>query len=147
MVFTIAPTAARLATYRSPTTVSADTQKIVMQVDADKRLIEAAGGAARYMADAAGLASGAATELQAAVLAVCDREIGQLAGANQRLEIRVSRSSGAIEVAVVLAAAIGHAESEPPAAIKGVDRIHYEKQSGKTITRLTKFLSEAASGD
>jgi hypothetical protein len=147
MVFTIAPTAARLATYRSPTTVPADTQKIAMQMDPDKRLIAAVGGAARYIAEAAGVGSGAVTELQAAVLAVCDREIGQLAGANQRLEIRISRSPAAIEVAVVLPATIGRAESEPSAALKGVDRIQHEKQPGKAITRLTKFLSEAASGD
>jgi hypothetical protein len=127
--------------------VPADIQKIAIQMDADKRLAAAAGGVARYYADAAGLASDAVTKLQSAVLGVCERELGLLAESNQRLEVLCERSVEAIEVAVIRrsgAAAGNHAEES--ANISGVDRVQHETQSDKEITRLTKFLTEAASG-
>lgn len=47
------------------------TQRIVLQMDADERLAAAAGGAARYMADSAGLENTEILALQAAVVAAC----------------------------------------------------------------------------
>src|SRR5690349_17408172 len=52
---TTARTAGKPATFLLPTPVSAELQNIRMQIDVDARLAAAAGGAARYFADAAGL--------------------------------------------------------------------------------------------
>ena len=42
--------------------------------DPDVRLVAAAGGVARYFADAAGLDSAAVTDLQSATITVCSRK-------------------------------------------------------------------------
>ena len=49
-----------------------------MRMDADARLVAAAGGVARYFADAAGLAGAAVSDLQSATITVCKQEIGEL---------------------------------------------------------------------
>jgi hypothetical protein len=149
MACIIAPTAGKLVMSPSPTTVPADIQKIAIQMDADKRLAAAAGGVARYYADAAGLASDAVTRLQSAVLGVCEREVDLLSQSNQRLEVVCKRTNEAIEVAVIRRGsgdAAGN-QTEQAGEISGVDRVQHETQADKEITRLTKFLTEAAFGD
>ncbi len=90
-----------------------------MQLDPDARLAAAAGGVARYLADAAGLDNGAVTALQTETIAACGKELQQLKEKNQRMEVTVTRSPDRIEVVV----------SRP----------------GVEAARLTKYLSESAS--
>src|SRR5271156_5320316 len=55
MVSTTARTAGRPATWHLRTTVDTEPKTIRLQIDADPRLAAAVGGAARYLADAAGI--------------------------------------------------------------------------------------------
>ena len=122
----------------------ADTQKIAMQLDADKRLCAAAGGAGRYFADAAGLANDDVSGLQSAILAVCNREVERI-GSSQRLEVTVTRTADRIEVVVIRRATDGSGnDSEEQRMIAGVDRVQHEIRAEMAITRLTKFVGEQA---
>jgi hypothetical protein len=124
--------------------VPADTQKIAMQLDADKRLCAAAGGAGRYFADAAGLANDDVSGLQSAILAVCNREVERI-GSSQRLEVTVTRTADRIEVVVIRRATDGSGnDSEEQGMIAGVDRVQHEIRAEMAITRLTKYVGEQA---
>jgi len=124
--------------------VHADTQKIGMQLDADKRLCAAAGGAGRYFADAAGLANDDVSGLQSAIVAVCNREVERI-GSSQRLEVTVTRTADRIEVVVIRRATDGiGADSEEQGMIAGVDRVQHEIRAEMAITRLTKYVGEQA---
>jgi hypothetical protein len=126
--------------------VPAETQKIAMQLDADTRLCAAAGGAGRYLADAAGLANSAVSGLQSAIVAVCNREVERLADSAQRLEVTVTRTPDRIEVVLRRrAAAASGKDFEEQGIINGVDRVQHETQAEMAITRLTKYVGEQAS--
>jgi hypothetical protein len=116
-----------------------------MQFDADPRLAAAAGGAARYFADAAELDSESIANLQSATVAVCKEEVDQLPGESRRLEVKLSRSADRIEILVSRpgpSAAHRDAaiDATPPA---GIDAIQHETSSGAAITRLTKYLGRS----
>jgi len=124
--------------------VPVDTQKIAMQLDADKRLCAAAGGAGRYFADAAGLANDDVSGLQSAILEVCNREVERI-GSSQRLDVTVTRTADRIEVVVIRRATDGSGnDSEEQGMIAGVDRVQHEIRAEMAITRLTKFVGEQA---
>ena len=89
-----------------------------MLIDPDVRLAAAAGGAARYLADAAGLDNGAVSALQTETVAACSKGLQQLTD-NQRVAVTVTRSPDRIEVVV----------SRP----------------GAEASRLTKYLGASAS--
>jgi hypothetical protein len=89
-----------------------------MLIDPDVRLAAAAGGVARYLADAAGLDYGAASALQTETVAACSKGLRQLTE-NQRVAVTVTRSADRIEVVV----------SRP----------------GAEASRLTKYLGASAS--
>jgi len=89
-----------------------------MLIDPDVRLAAAAGGVARYLADAAGLDNGAVSALQTETVAACSKGLQQLME-NQRLAVTVTRSADRIEVVV----------SRP----------------GAEASRLTKYLGASAS--
>jgi hypothetical protein len=126
--------------------VPTETQKIAMQLDADKRLCAAAGGAGRYFADAAGLANSAVSGLQSAIVAVCNRELERMGDSRQRLDVTVTRTPDRIEVVMRRRATDGSAkDSEEPGMITGVDRVQHETQAEMAITRLTKYVGEEAS--
>jgi hypothetical protein len=126
--------------------VPAETQKIAMQLDADTRLCAAAGGAGRYFADAAGLANSAVSGLQSAIIAVCNREVEQIADSAQRLDVTVIRTPDRIEVVMIRRATDGSGkEPREQGIITGVDRVQHETQAEMTITRLTKYVGEQAS--
>jgi hypothetical protein len=126
--------------------VPAETQKIALQLDADTRLCAAAGGVGRYFADAAGLANSAVSGLQAAIVAVCNREVERLGDSAQRLEVSVTRTSDRIEVVMKRQASQGSSKgSEEQGMITGVDRVQHETQADMAITRLTKYVGEQAS--
>jgi hypothetical protein len=90
-----------------------------MLIDPDVRLAAAAGGAARYLADAAGLDNGAVSALQTETVAACSKSLQQLAERNQRVEVTVTRSPDRIEVVV--------------------------NRPGAEASRLTKYLGASAS--
>jgi len=115
-----------------------------MQLDADKRLCAAAGGAGRYFADAAGLANDDVSGLQSAILEVCNREVERI-GSSQRLDVTVTRTADRIEVVVIRRATDGSGnDSEEQGMIAGIDRVQHEIRAEMAITRLTKFVGEQA---
>ena len=122
----------------------AETQKIAMQLDADRRLCAAAGGAGRYFADAAGLANSAVSSLQSAIVAVCNRELERIKDSSQRLAVILTRTPDRIEV-VMKRRAIGDSGKEEQGTIPGVDRVQHETQAEMEITRLTKYVGEQVS--
>jgi hypothetical protein len=128
--------------------VATETQKIVMRMDPDARLVAAAGGVARYFADAAGLDGVAVSDLQSATLTVCKQESQGLENSNRGLEVMVTRSPDRIEVAVSRPATSGTVvEREAAKNIAGVDQVESELRADKKVTRLTKYVSAAVSGN
>jgi hypothetical protein len=126
--------------------VATETQKIALRMDADARLVAAAGGVARYFADAAGLDGAAVSDLQSATITVCKQEIEKLENSNRGLEVVVTRSPDRIEVAVSRPATAGAAaEKEVARNIAGVDQLESELRADKKVTRLTKYVNAALS--
>jgi hypothetical protein len=132
-------------------TVNAESKGIELQIDADARLAAAAGGAARYFAEAAGLSSEEAAELQKSIVAACQEAFEHLIGDQPHLTVTLKRYPDRIEVsmaheggaepAVGLDRIAGFAtQVGASGGMGGVDRVQYEAQDGKAITRLTKYL-------
>jgi ABC-type transporter Mla subunit MlaD len=128
-----------------------------VHLDADARLAAAVGGAARFLADAAGLESDAIAQLQSAILAACDEAFEHLTEAHPYLDVTLTRFPDRIEVALSyqgeaipavgldtiagLATQIGSAKSGP-GVFAGVDRIQFETRGQETVTLLTKYIRE-----
>lgn len=129
-----------------------------MYIDADARLAAAAGGVARFLADAAGLESDAVARLQSAVIEACLKAFEHLAEQHPHLEIDFARFSDRLEVSLshedagtefgmhtitgFAAKKLGPTgDSEIPA---GVDRIQHETHGKEIVTRLTKYLGQVA---
>jgi hypothetical protein len=110
-----------------------------LQFSADPRLAAAAGGVARYFADAAGLASDAVEKIQAATLATCILACTQHPFSTELVSVEVTRFTDRIEVSV----ACRGAESPRVADLSGVDRIENESKDGNALTRLTKFIPQS----
>jgi hypothetical protein len=129
-----------------------------MCIDADARLAAAAGGVARFLADAAGLESEAVTRLQSAVIEACLEAFEHLAGKHPHLEIDFARFSDRLEVslshedagpAVGMHTITGFAaregdRTENSGALTGVDRVQHETHGKEAVTRLTKYLRQVA---
>lgn len=129
-----------------------------MCIDADVRLAAAAGGVARFLADAAGLETDAIARLQSAVIEACLEAFEHLAGKHPHLEIDFARFPDRLEVSlshedagptVGMHTITGFAankleqpgDSETPA---GVDRVQHETRGKEIVTRLTKYLGQVA---
>jgi hypothetical protein len=159
MACTIARTVEKPAKSPLPTSVAAEPKSIRMQIDADIRLAAAAGGAAHFFGDAAGLETAAAADLQGAVVAACEEAFEHLRGDHPHLDVSFTRLTDRIEIA------LSHAGDEAPvvgldaiagftrrfgggpakggaSVFQGVDRVQYETRSGIAITRLTKYISK-----
>ena len=132
-------------------TVSDDSKAIELQIDPDARLAAAAGGAARHIAEAAGLGDNAATELQKSIVAACLESFEHLAGEPQHLKVTITRFPDRIEVALAhkggTAPAVGldriaglADQLGASGGLGGVDRVQYETRDGLVVTRLTKYL-------
>jgi hypothetical protein len=160
MACTTVPIAAKRATFPLPT-VANEPKRIRLQIDADSRLAAAAGGAARYFADAAGLEGGAVTHLQIAIVAACEEAFGHLTGGHH-LDVTLTRLVDRIEVSLSLegetapavgldslaglAIGAGRASGQGAgkgAVLEGVDRVQYETRGGVAITLLTKYITQA----
>ena len=155
MACIIARTAGKLATCRlRAAAVSAEAKSIQLQIDADPRLAAAVGGAARFLADAAGLTSDEATDLQKSVVTACEESFEHLTGDRPHLTVTLTRYSDRIEVAMA------HEGAAEPAVgldriagfagqlggsggLGGVDRVQYEAHDGMAVTRLTKYFGHA----
>ncbi|MHB8500428.1 MAG: hypothetical protein ACYDCG_13875 [Candidatus Acidiferrales bacterium] len=134
--------------------MSADSKGIELQIDPDARLAAAAGGAARYFAESAGMLSGAVAELQKSVVAACQEAFEHLIGEHPHLVVTLELFADRIEIAMT------HEGSAEPAVgldriagfahqlggsrgLGGVDRVQYETHDGLAVTRLTKYLGRA----
>src|ERR1700746_3109088 len=78
-----------------------------MCIDADARLAAAAGGVARFLADAAGLENDAGARLQAAVIEACLEAFEHLTATHPHLEVSFARFSDRLEVS------LAHEEAAP----------------------------------
>jgi hypothetical protein len=158
---TIARTAGKRATSPLRTTVGTDAKSIRLQVDADTRLAAAVGGAARYLADAAGLENEAVSQLQSAILAACRQAFDHLSGPHPRLSVTFAGLPDRIEITFehegepapamgvdTAAEAAGSAGDHARRlnVMAGVDRVQYERRGGLTVTRLTKYISQSPPG-
>jgi hypothetical protein len=135
--------------------VATEPKTLYIQIDADARFAAAVGGAAHYLADAAGLRDDANAQLQSSVVAACLEAFDHLTGDHPHLEVTMSRFSDRIEVALAhlgeafpavgLDAIAGFAaqvagSGASPGGLAGVDRVQYETHGGETVTRLTKYI-------
>ncbi len=155
MACIIARTAGKLATCRlRAAAVSAEAKSIQLQIDADPRLAAAVGGAVRFLADAAGLTSDEATDLQKSVVTACEESFEHLTGERPHLTVTLTRYSDRIEVAMAhegtaepavgldrIAGFAGRLEGS--GGLGGVDRVQYEAHDGMAVTRLTKYFGHA----
>ncbi len=138
--------------------VRIDSKIIDLQVDPDERLAAAVGGAARYLADAAGLGIEAVVQMQKAIVSACQEAFEHLAGNHPHLEVTLTRYADRIEVALAYqggaAPAVGLDRiagmaqglgiwSSAGSVLSGIDRVQYEAKGGRTVTRLTKYLGRA----
>jgi hypothetical protein len=147
MVFTTAPTAGKPATFHSPTLVSTEPKSVCLQFDPDARFAAGAGGVAKFFAENAGLEGDAPQQLQAAVTAACLEAFEH--SSNAPLSVTFTRHADRIEVALSRegqsAPAVGlDTIAAGAAALSGVDRIQYENQGSRSVTRLTKYTSQGA---
>jgi hypothetical protein len=122
-----------------------------MQIDVDMRLAAAAGGAARYFADAAGLGEDAVAHMQAAVVAACEKAFHELGSSPATLDVTLTRLVDRIEVSVAHKGGpppnVGRtapAGAAAPEALDGVDEVQQESHDGIFVTRLTKFIKQGA---
>jgi hypothetical protein len=142
---------------RLPAAVATEPKSLRVQVDADARLAAAIGGAARYLAEAAGMENGKAMQLQSSVVAACVEVFQYLTGDHPHLQVTLARFSDRIEVALS-----HHGDASPAVGLDsiagfaaqlggegganpfvGVDRVQYETHGGETVTRLTKYIGKA----
>ena len=135
-------------------TVSTDSKSIDLQIDPDARLAAAAGGAARYFAESAGMLSEAVVELQKSVVAACQEAFEHLAGEHPHLVVTLALFADRIEIAMThrgggepavgLDRIAGFADQlGSSGGLGGVDRVQYESRNGLAVTRLTKYLGHA----
>jgi hypothetical protein len=144
--------------WRTP--VATEAKSIHMQIEADARLAAAAGGAARYFADAAGLEGPAITDWQIAVVAACKEAFEHLTQEHSHLDVSFTRLADRLEVALCregdtspavgldslagLAPQSGNSQGTAPGrspVLGGVDRVQYETVDGVAVTRLTKYIA------
>jgi hypothetical protein len=126
--------------------------RVQLKLHADSRLAAAAGGVARYFADAAGLESEHCLQLQMAVVAACEESFEQFADEGAQLAVTLERFVDRVEVSLThkgaAAPAIGLHTIAGFAAMTGdsrksvlaaLDRVQFEIQGNSATTRLTKF--------
>jgi hypothetical protein len=142
--------------------VATEAKSIQMQIEADPRLAAAAGGAARYFADAAGLVAPAIVDWQTAIVAACIEAFEHLTLEHPWLDVTLTRLADRIEVALSREGDAGPAlgldtlaglvpqsgsaqrkERGGSLVLGGVDRVQYETRGGVAVTRLTKYITPA----
>jgi hypothetical protein len=150
--------AGKPATLRWLRALATEAKNLHMCIDADARLAAAAGGVARFLADAAGLEGDAVARLQSAVIEACLEAFEHLAGKHPHLEIDFARFSDRLEVslshedagpAVGMHTITGFAtkqadRTQDSGGLTGVDRVQHETHGKEIVTRLTKYLGQVA---
>jgi hypothetical protein len=120
----------------------ADTRhQIVVRLDPDDRLVAAVGGAARYLADAAGLENKAILQFQASVVAAC-RHCFHCHTSDQPCGITLRRAPDRLEVEVALPGTEPPPPEEKP-SWEGIDEVHCETRPRAALLRLTKYVPPA----
>jgi hypothetical protein len=149
---TIARIAGKLAMSHSRAiTVTVDFKVIELQIDPDARLAAAAGGAARYLAEVAGLTSEEAADLQKSIVAACLDTFEHLTADHSHLTVTLMRYRDRIEITIAhqgdAAPAMGldriagfATQIGSSGGLGAVDRVQYETRGSLAITRLTKYL-------
>ena len=146
--------------FPSRTPVATEAHSIHMQIEADARLAAAAGGAARYFADAAGLEGSALADWQTAIVTACKEAFEHLTREHPRLDVSFTWLTDRLEVALSregdtspaigldspagLASQSGNPQGKAPGGspvLGGVDRVQYETRNGVAVTRLTKYIA------
>ena len=107
-------------------------------MDADERLAAAAGGAARYLADTAGLENSEILGLQAAVVAAC-KYCFHCHNSATHCDIALQRLTDRIEIEVSFPGKERPEGKEKP-NIAGVDQIECEFLEDSSRMRLTKHI-------
>jgi hypothetical protein len=141
--------------------VATELKSFRVQIDADARLAAAVGGAARFLADAAGMENNAVAQLQSSVVAACVEIFHSLTGEHPHLQVKLTRFAEGIEVALShhgdASPAVGldsiagftarHGGGEARANLSvGFDRVQYETHGGESVTRLTKYIGRVPPG-
>ncbi len=111
-------------------------------MDADERLAAAAGGAARYMADSAGMENSEILGLQAAVVAAC-KYCFRCHTALTTCDIALQRLTDRIEIDLSFPGKESPEGKEKP-SIAGVDEIECEFFEASSRMRLIKKFVPAA---
>ena len=128
--------------------MSTEPKSVCLQLDPDPRFAAGAGGVAKFFAENSGLEGDAPQQLQAAVTAAC-LEVFEQHPSDRPLSVTFTRHADRIEVALSRegqsAPAVGlDTIAAGAAALSGVDRIQYENQGSRSVTRLTKYTSQGA---
>jgi hypothetical protein len=128
--------------------------RVQIKLHADSRLAAAAGGVARYFADAAGLEPEPCIQLQIAVVAACEESFEQFADEGAQLAVTLERFADRLEVllthkgtaapAVGLHTIAGFAGESRKSVLVALDRVQFETQGNSATTRLTKFWGLSA---
>jgi hypothetical protein len=143
MVCFIAQIAGKRATWHWQATtkhVTTHTQRILLQMDADDRLAAAAGGAARYMADTAGLENSEILGLQAAVVAAC-KHCFTCHSAAKSCDVALQRLADRIEIELSFPGKALDKKDKP--LIVGVDEIVCEFFEDSSKMRMIKRVPVA----
>ena len=132
-----------------------------VQIDADARLAAAVGGAARFLADAAGMENNAVAQLQSSVVAACVEIFHSLTREHPHLQVKLTGFADRIEVALS-----HHGDASPAVGLDsiagfatrpgggearanpfvGFDRVQYETHGRESVTRLTRYIGRGPSG-
>ena len=107
-------------------------------MDPDERLAAAAGGAARYYADSAGLENDAILQWQAAVVAAC-KHCFHCHSTATSCQITLRRLDNRIEIELALPGKVPPPSQEKP-SWPGVDEVQCESHENEAVLRLTKFV-------
>jgi hypothetical protein len=117
-------------------------QTILLQMDADVRLAAAAGGAARYFADNAGLANEAILNLQESVMLACKHCFHCHSSATS-CEVTLLRYEDRLEIDLSVPGKESPEGNEKP-TLPGVDEVHCEFLENSARMRLIKFLGNGS---
>jgi hypothetical protein len=120
-------------------------QTILLQMDADVRLAAAAGGAARYFADNAGMENEAILNLQAAVMSAC-RHCFHCHSSATSCEIILLRFEDRLEIDLSFPGKESPEGKQKP-ILPGVDEVHCEFFEDSARLRLIKFLGNGSHTD
>jgi len=131
--------------------VATEFKSIHLRIDADARLAAAAGGAARYFGDLAGLENDAIAHLQAATVAACVEAFAHLTPRRPRLDVTLTRLADRIEIALSHEGEGNSARGPNPNArlaggsspkMKGIDSVQHQTRGTLAVTLLTKYVPQ-----